>query len=149
MYVKECCDNANYLLTPTIERNEVKLLWASDYWDGPLSGMLEYKSQPYWFLLCAEGTDNCAEESSQESNSDWYRRFMVVELSTAQLQDEEYWHELFKQKVGMHMDYDQDENQHGVIVNSKEVESEFYEPYKKRTAPDLSETQVICWFEMA
>ena len=88
-----------YLALPRIDRSSVRLLWSDEFWDGPCSGMLLFRGQQYWF------------QSIEENEGDgWFRRFLVVELSDAQLREECSWHDLFREKVGTHMDYDAEGN---------------------------------------
>ena len=54
-----------YLRAPRIESAELRLLWYSDFWDGPRSGMLVYRGEECWFQVVAE---------SEEDDSPWYRR---------------------------------------------------------------------------
>lgn len=152
MKLSELQGEEDYLQTPRIERSAIKLLWYSDYWDGPRSGMLEYQGKPYWFQICAEA-DADTKPTPDSSSPDglqltgWYRRYTLLKLSDAQLQEERYWHELFRQKVGTHTDYDEEEENSGE-VRPKETHAEFYEPYKAYTRPDLSDNEVIGWFEL-
>src|SRR5215207_5227193 len=94
----------DYLLLPEIDRGEVKLLWHSDFWDGPTSGMLLYRGKKHWFQVC--------DESDDPDLQDYYRRFLIIELSDRQLEEEEYWHSLFREKVGTHTDYEPQEVPH-------------------------------------
>ena len=116
-----------YRSLPKLPKTFVRLLWHSDYWDGPLSGLLEYEGKKYWYAKCDE---NDADES-------WYRRFLTIELSEEQIAEEEHWHKLFQQHVrpGPHK------------LRPKEEWRLFYEPYKARTPRDLEGNQVIGWFE--
>jgi hypothetical protein len=34
---------------PQVSREAVRLLWHSDFWDGPKSGMLEHDGERCWF----------------------------------------------------------------------------------------------------
>jgi hypothetical protein len=43
--------------SPEIPYSEVDILWADDYYDGPLSGMARYDNKLYWFDFFDEGDD--------------------------------------------------------------------------------------------
>src|SRR5262249_4570238 len=61
-----------YLRAPRIDRAEVRLLWHSDYCDGPRSGMLVFRSEECWFQVVSE---------SEDDGANWYRPFLVLRLS--------------------------------------------------------------------
>ena len=42
---------------PQVPRDAVRLLWHSDFWDGPKSGMLEFDGKRCWFQIIAENED--------------------------------------------------------------------------------------------
>jgi hypothetical protein len=139
MIYSELIHREDYLRLPKIDKSEVKLLWHSDYWDGPTSGMLLYRGKKRWFQVC--------DESDDPGLRDYYRRFLIVELSDRQLEEEEYWQGLFREKVGTHTDHElQGESQKG-RVNPKEMWDGFYEPYQKRVKLDLSQNTVLGWYE--
>lgn len=41
----------NYLQLPKIDAREIKMLWFSDYWDGPLKGILRYQGKEYLYHM--------------------------------------------------------------------------------------------------
>jgi hypothetical protein len=120
----------DYRQVQQIDRGEIRLLWHWDFWDGPISGLCLYDHEKYWFEMCWEG------ETS--------RRFVIRRLSPEQLADALKWHELFREKVGTHCDYDETRPQ----VKPKESHREFYEAYEKRGKLDFSNAPVLGWFEM-
>ena len=135
---KDIADSADgYHRVRQVARNEVQLLWHSDYWDGPRSGMLLYQQEQCWFQLLAEN------EESQE----WYRRFAILRLSFDQLVEENRWHELFRRCVGTHTDYNHDEERIIGAVRPQECHAEFYDAYGKRLPRDYSLCEVLGWFE--
>jgi hypothetical protein len=122
-----------------MENAELRLLWHADFWDGPRSGMLDYRGEQCWFQAVAE---------SEEDGSTWYRRFIVLRLSHEQHAEECRWHELFQAKVGVHTDYDEHEMRPAVgSLWPPERWHEFYDAYKQRTPPDFSANEVLGWFE--
>lgn len=126
-----------YRTLPQIPCADVTLLWHSDFWDGPLSGLIAHRGERLWFQMIAENNEPEA----------WYRRFALVRLSEQQLREEEWWHEMFRQHVGTHTDYQRADGDPGT-VRPRDQHAKFYDPYSKRVPPDLSANEVIGWFEM-
>ena len=67
-----------YIQLPKLNRNEIEILFVSDFWDGPMTGMLFYRSKKYWFEVCSE--------SIETDYNDYYRRFLVIKLTGEQIQ---------------------------------------------------------------
>jgi hypothetical protein len=125
-----------YLSAPRIAGDEVQLLWPSDYWDGPLSGLLVFRGERCWF-------QNVAENEDFTDPAAWYRRFVVLRLTSEQLEDELYWHDLFRKHVGTHTDYGAERGE----VLPREQHRHFYDAYRLRKPPDYSDCEVLGWFE--
>lgn len=129
-----------YLQVPQIDRAEVRLLWHSDFWDGPRSGMLVFRGEECWFEVVAENDD--------DPTTTWYRRFGILRLTPEQHAEECKWHELFRTKVGVHTDYDEQQNRPSVgFLWPEEQWHEFYGPYRNRVPHDFSCNEVLGWFE--
>jgi hypothetical protein len=124
---------------PQVARDAVRLLWHSDFWDGPRSGMLELNGARCWFQVIAENED--------QDLRGWYRRFAVVRLTPEQLAKECRWHELFRERVGWHTDYVKDLPGRYEGLRPREQWQAFYVPYEKRAPLNLSSCEVIAWFE--
>ena|ERR1051325_2045953 len=122
--------------TRKISRNQVRLLWHCDFWDGPINGLCEFNSRKYWFTLLDDGEPDALDALP--------RKFALVELSPEQLADEERWHKLFREKVGTHCDLEEPHPE----VKPKESHREFYEAHEKRAKPDYSSNAIVGWFEM-
>lgn len=120
-----------------LSRNEVRLLWYGDFWDGPINGLCLCGNVKCWFEMWND-EDRAIPDTT-------HRRFLVRELSLQQLAEEERWHELFRQKVGTHCDLDEAHPE----VKSNELHREFYEAYEQRSKPDYSTNRIIGWFEMS
>jgi hypothetical protein len=118
----------DYLSLPRLSRDDVKVLWTVDFWDGMISGIVEYKSMAYWAQMCHD---------YENDDQPFYRRYLVIELSDEEVAEERYWHKLFMEKVGTHP----------TDVKPKEIWNEFFEPYGKRNPLDLSNNEVTGWFE--
>ena len=124
---------------PQVSRDSVQLLWHHDFWDGPKSGLLLYKKERCWFA--------CVAENEGEDPASWYRRFAIVQLSAQQLEEEERWHELFRRNVDWHNDYVKELPEWYEGLRPREQWQAFYEPYNNRVPLDLSENEVLAWFE--
>lgn len=120
-----------------IDRTSVRLLWSSSFWDGAQSGVLVYRDERCWFQVIEENPGD-----------EWYRRFAIVRLTDEQLREECYWHDLFREKVGTHTDYDADGKRSAGELRPKEKSHEFYNAYKGVQPWDLSDSAVLGWFEV-
>lgn len=124
---------------PHVARSCVKLLWHSTFWDGPLSGLLVYQEEMCWYEMIIENEDD---------SLSWYRRFAIIRLEASQLADELYWHELFRQHVGSHTDYGDDQRRTPATILPREGWNQFYDNYAKRLKPDYSTNLILGWFEL-
>ena len=120
-----------------IDRSAVQFLWHSSFWDYSQSGMLLYSGEKCWFQVIEENEGN-----------EWFRRFLVIRLTAEQLQEEESWHELFRQKVGTHTDYDANEKRQVNSLKPQDTWDEFYGPCRDRQPLDLSGNPAVGWFEV-
>lgn len=136
----------NYRTLPFLPFADLTLLWHCDFWDGPQSGLLNWRGERYWFQVQEE----YAPPEGDEAAYPWYRRFLVIRLTEQQLRDKDEWHELFRRCVGTHTDYRPNgDGMRGVgVVRPREQWAEFYDAYQQRTPPDLSRNEVVGWFEM-
>jgi hypothetical protein len=128
-----------YRALPQAPLTAVTLLWHSDFWDGPRSGLLVYAGEQCWFEVVAENDD--------PDLAGWYRRFAIIRLTPAQLADEQRWHELFRANVGWHTDYVKDAPDRYAGLRPREQWRAFYDLYEKRVPLDLSGNEVLAWFE--
>jgi hypothetical protein len=122
-----------------IPRSGVRLLWHCDFWDGPLSGMLLYQSEMCWYAMIVENEDD---------GEKWYRRFAVIRLTSEQAADEQYWHDQFRQHVGTHTDYGDDERRTPGAVLPQQGWDAFYDRYNERPKPNYSGNLILGWFEL-
>ncbi len=58
----------------------VKILWHTDYYDGPLTGIVKWNNHRYWFDLKEENNDDRDEDGFRIENV-WYRRFNIRKMS--------------------------------------------------------------------
>ena len=118
-----------------IPREQVRLLWSDDWYDGPISGMAEFNGASYLFDLI----DRDQLGAEQEVRAYW-----LIQLSDVQLNDEVQWHELFCQKVGTHFDF----TGRPPLAREQVDMDAFYEPYGRRIPPDYRDNLVIGWFRL-
>ncbi len=120
---------------PEVPRTEVRILWVNDFYDVPLQGMADVHGTRCLFDII----DRNALGTDEESHTYW-----LIALSAEQVQEEERWHDLFCRKVGTHFDFT------GRPTPAREqlCPEEFYEPYRQRTPPDYSSSEVIAWFRL-
>jgi hypothetical protein len=114
-----------------IDVREVRFLWVHDYYDGALSGALVHREKICWFEYCGESANR--------------RRYVVLELTSAELDDERHWHALFEQHVGDHWTT-RDDGSRG-SVRPVEEHAKFYEAYALRAQVDYSRNPILGWFE--
>lgn len=120
-----------------LDRNAVRLLWCFDFWDEPINGLCRWEDRKCWFEMC-DADENDLPAPVQ-------RRYLVLELTAQQLAEEERWHELFREKVGTHCDFEESHPE----VKAVELHKHFYEAYKNRVKPDYSKNRILGWFELA
>lgn len=125
---------------PKVPRDDVRLLWASGYWDGPLEGLAEVAGEQVWYCL--------AQEAPEEQAVGWFRRFWLVRLTAEQLARELARHQDFRTCVGTHFDYDADGQRDGEMQSQAEWRK-FYDKYGEddRAPRLLPDNEVIGWFE--
>lgn len=129
-----------YRQLPQAAHGDFQLLWHCDYWDSPRSGLLLYRGERCWFEVLAENDE-------EDEPYVWWRRFAIVRLTPEQLAEEEYWHALFRQKVGTHTDYDETGVRCKGELHSKSEWRDFYAAYALRTPMNLDNNEVLAWFE--
>lgn len=120
---------------------EIKWLWHCDYWDGPLSGMVQLRGHQYWAQMFDEITATNVDGSFQA------RRFAVIPLSDTELAAEQADHRLFRTYVGEHTDYG-DGGKRAVGATRPQSEWNEYYANSKIGSRDYSKHKVIGYFEM-
>ncbi len=116
---------------------DLRLLWHNSFWDGPINGILIYQGRKCWF------------ESIVDLEED-IRQFVIIELTPEQLKEEEYWHKLFQEYVGMHTDYDENNKRTGKC-KPKDLYDKFYNPYRsfrEKNPRDYSNNKVLAIFSI-
>jgi len=113
-----------------INESDFGVLWMDDYYDGMLTGMLQYQGKKYRFEIISDYEDNP-------------RYFAVIELTPEQIAVESYWNNLFKEYVGNHNNFDSNETRE---IKPQEMHHFFYDRYKIKTEPDYNMNPVHAWF---
>lgn len=120
-----------------ISPTETTNIWTSDFWDGPLSGLLEYKNELYWFEM--------TQENEEFKENDWYRRFAILKISKKQLEKELEVHECFQRYVGTHFDGKQLKSP---PIFEKGKQNEFYDKHREYVeSRPFEDNEVIGWME--
>jgi hypothetical protein len=137
MLLSELSGPKDYLGLPHLNKRDIRILWHSDFWDMPVNGLLLYQGERYWFQASEDVRYNDAANVI----------YLVIQLSRQQVEEQEHWHDLFRQKVGTHTDYDEHGNRDMSAQKPRSTHREFYDVYDKRNKLDLTSNQVIGWVE--
>lgn len=124
---------------PTVKLEDVKMLWHSGYWDGPLSGIAVYDGKKYWFEIVREIMGGNEDEFYRT------RLFALIKLSPEELAYEEENHERFRKYVGHHTDYDEEGKRAVGKVHPQSMHKKFYDNYKPDRNYDNNE--IVAFFE--
>lgn len=132
---------------PWIPEDEVTLLYHSDYYDGPLSGMATYKGEKYWYLFF--GT---YQRIGRLKTADSWYCYWLVKLTPEQFALEEQIHEDFRRWVGTHCDYGEDGGERNREGLRQEGDwKKFYEKWdvpKEQLRDSYKDNEVIGWFQL-
>jgi hypothetical protein len=113
----------------------VRILWESDWWDGPISGVAEYRSRQGWFHAAWD---------RMTDDWEWPRRLVLYELTSDELDREWSGHRLFEAKVSTkHCHHD---DAPAPVVHPQSEWSEFYDLHPASTASKYEDHPVIGWF---
>lgn len=120
-----------------VDFSETENIWVSDYWDGAISGMLEYQNELFWFEM--------TQENEEWKEGEWYRRFAIIKLSNEQIEKEFEVHEDFQRYVGTHFDG----KQLKTPPNFEEGKmNEFYDKHSEYVnSRSFEDNEVIGWME--
>lgn len=120
---------------------QTRMLWHSNYWDGPMSGLMLWNGEKAWFNMKSE--ENIKSNMSDEDWNDYVlyykehyneepdeedrieydriRVFNVHRLPKNIMEAVEHNHELFRKYVGTHTDYDMNGNRGRGATSSKDL----------------------------
>jgi hypothetical protein len=116
----------------------VQLLWAADYWDGPIAGLARYDGREHWFEVEEFDWDDPPPASE--------RRFRLYALNDEELRDEQEWHRRFQKHVGTHSDYERSGNRGHAAVKPPSEWPKFYDEYERRPPREYASREPIGWF---
>jgi hypothetical protein len=127
-----------------IPREAVHLLWHCGYWDGPLSGVCLYQGDRCWF----EAIDPFDEERDDYV---YPRRAGLYRLSPEELHVQEELHRQFQRYMGMHSEYDENEQRpfEGAVRPKDEWKGfeRWLTQQPKRTF-DFRHNEMLGWFDL-
>lgn len=129
-------DIAHFATLPELT-TAVTMLWCSDYWDGPKTGVAEFEGQRFRFVVADD-----FEWSEDGEELIKPRKFWLVGLTPIQLAEIEYWHEEFRKYVSTRNRFTGEEKQPRPYTEH----DKFYGPYNARKKPDYSGNTVVGWF---
>lgn len=113
----------------------IRLLWHSDYYDGPLSGMCQWQGEQYWFEMADEEDDFSV------------RYYHLIKLTPPQREWQECWHQQFQKYVGTVSDYDVPKVR-ASLLQPQDQWDKFYKPYMEDKAEHiLKKEQIVGWFD--
>lgn len=95
---------------------QFNILWHINYWDGPLSGIVEWRSKKYYFAL-AKGRDD-------------KRIFGMYKLTTEETAEFSQQHKEFEDMVGTHTNYKNNRRDPDGKVKPNLRGSGYYEKYQ-------------------
>ncbi|MBZ0291425.1 MAG: hypothetical protein K8L99_02550 [Anaerolineae bacterium] len=132
-----------------IDEHQLRIMWHCGWYDGPLSGVIAYKDKSHWFeSLWQDDEIRTYVDDHGVEWQEWYKRFLLLELSEKQYQEELYWYNLFREKVGTYWDYDESGNRkRDGSFKPREMHSEYYDAAKNRKPRDFTNNVIVGWFE--
>lgn len=135
--------------TPQWNKGTVKWRFMSDYYDGPLSGLISAPSgefiagEPVYLMYWAE----CFEESDwdgEDPEPSWYRRYKVWDLTSASMNEKLRRIRAFEELVGTHWSWNE-AGERG--TRSQRVDWHDYYDKEKQWKEWKPEGTIIGWFE--
>ena len=112
--------------------NKITFLWYDDFYDGYLSGILEYENKKCRFEILTNWKLGIRP-----------RKFAIINLTMEQLNQETYWHHLFEQHVGTNS---VSPSNNAILYQPLSEHHKFYSEFQKRNKADYKLTEVIGWF---
>lgn len=118
-------------------------MYANDWWDYFLSGVVTYNGKRYYAY--------CGDEN-YDRRKKWWRRYVLVDLTEEAWADEDERHAFFVEKVGSHFEFVDHQGRqvrnHEGLKNNKTWQ-EFYDRYPPHAERlDYTQFPVVGWFEI-
>lgn len=120
-----------------VKLSDVTILWVNDVYDGFISSIAQYQDTMLYFDLIDYEQIGVKTERT--------RKYWLIELEDAQLEEEVYWHNLFCLNVGSHHDF----TNNYLPLPKRDVNLDaFYVPYGQRVTPNYQNSRIFGWFEI-
>lgn len=130
-----------------------KFCWHSGYYDGPLSGVCLYNDKHHWFKMIYEFDYEGDEEwEPGEKEILLGRIFVVAELSDEQFAIIKDRHDVWRNYIGRHCDYDEDgKRPYMSDDDGKALIKYSWDKYNEAIAtkpefPELNNNKVVAWW---
>jgi len=144
------------LLRDKQQLESVSWLWHSDYYDGRLSGMIEYgfeerrigwaKNVYYGDLVCFIDCGQDIDKCDELNHIEWTPRvYAVYALFDEQYDFEAHKHREFEKYVGLHCSYDKDGKPKASSCKTSATHHLFYDKYREAAGLDLSKNEIVGW----
>lgn len=113
----------------------VKLVWLTDYYSGPLTGVAKYKDKLYAFEMIDEFDSDTKKQT-------WHRRYALIELTINQIENLKIRHSIYQKYIGFDFD---------ILLQKKRYRPKNWDSYNKVISsvkePYLRNNNIIGWFE--
>lgn len=118
---------------PEIRLDEVRWRFISDYYDGPISGLLDFRGRMYRFCCFPEDIPD-------------QRIYVLHELSPEELTDSLRCKARFEELVGTHWSFDDQGKPLPSVARKPESVRQFYEGRTRTPAPHPQDKPIVAWF---
>jgi len=124
-------------------RSDVKWLYHTSFYDGPISGMCRVNGEELWFQIFEECNITDADNNPV---CGFYRRYLLYRLTPESSAEEQRRHAIFEEYVGTHCTYDSEGKRNLSGLKPEWMWKEFYD--QQKTWPLWEpEGEVAGWFE--
>jgi len=110
----------------------VRLLWTNSWWDGPLAGLLIFSNKHLYFKIVKEKYNKIGR----------WRKFALYHLTEEQMEEENYWHELFCKHVGTHNNFNEKGEREGKLLPQTNWHK-FYNEYPNKEPLILNHISIV------
>lgn len=108
---------------------DVKLRYINGYYDGMLSGVLEWEGKRYYFDIVDENN------SDNINDADWYRKFGLYEMTPEEWATEDHTHAEFVKYVGSHYVINEDGKRDHSGLKPQSEWRKFYDQELRHVSP--------------
>lgn len=126
---------------------EIIFLWYDDYYDGPLSGFLQYQNEFYWF--------DAYDFNDEDIDKSWYQKFIILKLSQQEIECEIAYQKLsikFFGRINMFAAYSNEKNNNILIIPEDQIyhSKEMREYFWQFVAEDKNyrNNEIVGWFTL-